>query len=102
MSETKKALDASGRGQVGDFKVPFPAIMYPYNEDEIAAVVEVMRKATSLTQGPYLQKFEKEFGDYVGSPHAFAVDNATNALRLAAILCRLKPGDEVIIPAYTF
>ena len=102
MMETKKVLDASGRGQAGDFKVPFPGIMYSYNEEEIAAVVEVMRNAKSLTQGVYLQKFEQEFGDYVGSPHAFAVDNATNALRLAAILCQLKPGDEVIIPAYTF
>ena len=102
MTETKKVLDASGRGQAGDFKVPFPGIMYSYNEEEIAAVVEVMRKATSLTQGPSMQKFEKEFGEYVGSPHAFAVDNATNSLRMASILCRLKPGDEVIIPAYTF
>jgi len=102
MAETKKVLDASGRGQAGDFRVPFPGVMYSYNEDEIAAVVEVMRTAKSLTQGAYMQKFEGEWKAYVGAKHAFAVDNATNALHLAAVLCRFKPGDEVIIPAYTF
>ncbi len=49
-----------------------------------------------------MRKFQMDFGEYSGARHAFAVDNCTNALRLAAILCRLKPGDEVIIPAYTF
>ena len=102
MTDVNKPLDASGRGLTGNFRVPFPGVMYPYNEQEIAAVVEAMRNAKSLTQGPYLQKFEQDFQNYSGAPHAFAVDNATNALRLAATLCRLGPGDEVIIPAYTF
>jgi dTDP-4-amino-4,6-dideoxygalactose transaminase len=49
-----------------------------------------------------MRKFEADFKAYSGARHAFAVDNCTNALRLAAILCRLEPGDEVIVPAYTF
>ncbi len=97
-----KTDDASGRGAVEGFKVPFPGRMYKYTEEEINAVVEVMRNADGLTQGPYMKQFEEDFKTYTGANHAFAVDNATNALRLSAILCRLKPGDEVIIPAYTF
>ena len=37
-----------------------------------------------------------------GSPHASAVSSCTAALELAALLCRLQPGDEVITPAHTF
>ena len=99
---TVKTDDASGRGTVAEFKVAFPARMRSYSEEEIGAVVEVMRHAEAQTQGQYLRQFEADFRAYTGANHAFAVDNCTNALRLAAILCRLGPGDEVIIPAYTF
>ena len=102
MADRIKTEDASGRGILEGFRVQFPARMRGYTEEEINAVVEVMRNADGLTQGPYLKKFEADFKNYTGAEHAFAVDNATNALRLSAILCGLKPGDEVIIPAYTF
>jgi len=76
--------------------------MRRYSEEEIEAVVHVMRNAEVQTQGEYLRRFEADFKAYTGANHAFAVDNCTNALRLTAILSRLGPGDEVIIPAYTF
>jgi perosamine synthetase len=94
--------DASGRGTSAEFKVSAPARMLPYSQEEIDAVVEVMLKSECQTQGAYMRKFEQDFREYCGANHAFAVDNCTNALRLAAILCRLGPGDDVIIPAYTF
>jgi dTDP-4-amino-4,6-dideoxygalactose transaminase len=76
--------------------------MRTYTEAEIEAVVNVMRNAEVQTQGDYMRKFEADFKAYIGANHAFAVDNATNALRLAAILCRFEPGDELILPGYTF
>ena len=102
MTQKPKTDDASGRGAVSGYRVPFPARMYAPNEEEIAAVVKVMRDAEAQTQGPYMRQFEADFKEYSGANHAFAVDNCTNALRMAAILCRLGPGDEVIISAYTF
>ena len=93
---TTKIADASGRGSVAGYKVNFPARMRSYTESEIDAVVNVMRNAEAQTQGAYLRQFEADFKAYSGANYAFAVDNATNALRLAAILCRLGPGDEVI------
>ncbi|MCK4624498.1 MAG: DegT/DnrJ/EryC1/StrS family aminotransferase [Phycisphaerae bacterium] len=101
-SSTVKTADVSGRGTVSGYKVSFPAKMQPYSESEISAVIEVMREAECQTQGQYLKTFEEDFKSYTGANHAFAVDNCTNALRLAAILCRLQPDDEVIISAYTF
>ena len=101
-SKTVQTDDASGRGSVEEYLVGFPARMQPYTEAEIAAVVTVMRDAEAQTQGAYMRQFEADFKEYIGANHALAVDNCTNALRLAAILCDLGPGDEVIIPAYTF
>lgn len=102
MTQKVQTDDASGRGRVEGFKVPFPARMHEYAEEGIQAVVEVMRNSEGQTQGKYMRQFEADFKAYCGANHAFAVDNATNALRLAAILCRLTADDEVIIPAYTF
>ena len=85
--------DASGRGAVSGYRVSIPARQHPYTEEEIAAVVNVMRNVDGQTQGTYLAKFQEDFAAFTGAKHAFAVDNATNALSLAATLCG---------PAYTF
>ena len=61
-----------------------------------------MRHAEGQTQGKHLEQFEKDFAAFVGAKYAFGVNNCTNALKLAAIFCHIHPGDEVIIPAYTY
>lgn len=101
-SKTTKVGDASGRGSVAGYKVNFPARMRTYTESEIEAVVNVMRNAEIQTQGNFMRAFEADFKAYSGANYAFAVDNATSALRLSAIMCRIGPGDEVIAPGYTF
>jgi dTDP-4-amino-4,6-dideoxygalactose transaminase len=83
-------------------RIPWSGRGLKYTEEEIATVVEVMRNADPMTQGPYQAEFERRFCDYTGSPHAFAVSSATAALELSAMLCRIGPGDEVILPAHTF
>jgi dTDP-4-amino-4,6-dideoxygalactose transaminase len=75
---------------------------FDYNEEEIAVLVDAVRHADPLTQGKYLEQFQKDFSAYLGAKNSFAVANATNALDIAAILSGLKQGDEVIIPAHTF
>ena len=97
-----QSSDASGRVAVEGYKVNPSPMIRPYTQDQIDAVVKIMSKVQGQTQGSVMKEFEAKFKDYVGSNHAFAVDNATNALRLSAILCRLNPDDEVIVPAYTF
>ena len=59
-SKTVKTDDASGRGAVGGFKVPFPAKMRPYSEDEIQVVVDFMRSGQCQTQGECLRQFEAD------------------------------------------
>lgn len=102
MAQIQKLSDPSGRGKVDGFKVIFPMMQHPYTEAEIQAVVDVMRHAEGQTQGKKLEQFEKDFAAFTGSKHAFGVSNCTNALKLSAIFCGIRPGDEVIIPGYTY
>ena len=94
--------DASGRGAVEGYRVSIPARQRPYTEAEIAVVVDAMRNVQGQTQGAKQEQFQQDFAAFTGANHAFAVANATNALSLAATLCGVRPGDEVIVPAYTF
>ncbi len=73
-----------------------------YNEEDIAAVIDAMQNADPLTQGKYQREFEEKFSVFNQSKNCFAVSSCTGALELAALLCRLGHGDEVIIPAHTF
>ncbi|MDR1062072.1 MAG: DegT/DnrJ/EryC1/StrS family aminotransferase [Clostridiales bacterium] len=100
--KTNKLSDPSGRGRVDGYRVIFPMMQHPYTEAEIQAVTDVMRHAEGQTQGARLEKFEADFAAFVGAKHAFAVNNCTNALKLAAIFCRIRPGDEIIAPGYTY
>jgi len=87
---------------VKKFKIPFSGRSHNYTEKEIETVVKVMQEASTLTQGEYQIAFQDKFCDYLGVNHAFALNNATSALELAAQLCQFKEGDEVIIPAHTY
>lgn len=51
--------------------------------------------------GPFVVKFEQAFASYIGVRHAVAVSNGTAALHAALCAIGIKPGDEVIVPAFT-
>jgi dTDP-4-amino-4,6-dideoxygalactose transaminase len=55
-----------------------------------------------VTQGPYVMEFEKKFCDYTKSSNGIAVSSCTTALHLALLALNVGPGDEVIVPAFTF
>lgn len=55
-----------------------------------------------LTSGPKVQAFEKLFADIHEVPYAIAVTSATTALHLACVALDVGPGDEVIVPAFTW
>ena len=70
-------------------------------EEEIAAVVEVLR-GDWLTTGPTVERFEREFARRLGTGHAVAVSSGTAALHAAAFAAGFGPGDEVITTSLTF
>ena len=85
-----------------DFKIKFSGKGHDYTQEEIDTVIYAMKTAEPYTQGANQKVFEQKFCDYIGTSHAFAVNNATAALELSAQLCQFQPGDEVIIPSHTF
>ena len=70
-------------------------------EEEIAAVERVLRTGM-FAQGPEVAKFEQEFATYCGVDHAIAVSNGTTALHAALASAGIGPGDEVIVPSFSF
>jgi perosamine synthetase len=68
---------------------------------ELAAVGEVLESGY-LTMGPKVPEFESMLADACGTAHAVAVSSGTAALHLAVRALAVGPGDEVIVPAYTF
>jgi dTDP-4-amino-4,6-dideoxygalactose transaminase len=70
-------------------------------EQEERAVLQVLRSGW-LVQGPKVAEFERHVATYVGAAHAVATSNCTTALHLALVLHGVGPGDEVIVPSFTF
>jgi dTDP-4-amino-4,6-dideoxygalactose transaminase len=55
-----------------------------------------------VVQGPQVAQFERRFAEYCGAPHAVASTSCTTALHLVLAALGLGPGDEVIVPAFTW
>lgn len=70
-------------------------------ETEVAALAEVIASG-QLTMGPTVGAFEAAIARAVGTAHAAAVSSGTAALHLALLALGIGPGDEVLVPAYTF
>nr|MBI3611648.1 DegT/DnrJ/EryC1/StrS family aminotransferase [Nitrospirota bacterium] len=89
---------------------PYPA--YPViGEEEKRAVMEVLDSGQLSTfsasrlgflGGKKIQAFESAFASYHGVTHAVAVNSATSGLHAAVAACDIGPGDEVLVPPYTF
>ena len=71
------------------------------SELEINEVVDAM-KSGWITTGPRTKLFENMIAEYCGTPKAVAVNSCTAALELVLRYYSVGPGDEVIVPAYTY
>ncbi len=82
---------------------PFlPFALPEIGDEEIAEVVDCLRSGW-LTTGPRTRQFETEFGGFLGGGvEAIAVNSATSGLHLALEAIGVGPGDEVVVPTYTF
>jgi dTDP-4-amino-4,6-dideoxygalactose transaminase len=72
-------------------------------EDAIQGVVEVLRSGKiNYWTGKRGMEFEKRFAEWQGSKHAVSVATGTAALHVGLSALGIGPGDEVIVPSYTF
>ena len=86
------------RAQAGtDIRLAKPDL----GEAELAEVAAVLESGW-LTMGPKVEEFEALVAAAAGTPYAVAVSSGTAALHVAVLALGLGPGDEVLVPAYTF
>ncbi|MDM4718288.1 DegT/DnrJ/EryC1/StrS family aminotransferase [Micromonospora sp. WMMA1363] len=85
-------------GLTGDFIPPAKPVI---GEAEIEAAVRVLRSGL-VVQGPEVKAFEEEFGELVSGRHCVAVNSGTSALQLTLMALGFGPGDEIIVPSFSF
>ncbi len=89
--------------------MPGPGV-YWFGKEEMDEAMEVLQSGYLFRYGDeadpkFLKKvfkLEKSFAEYCGARHALATSSGTSSLLVSAVALGLKPGDEVIVPAYTF
>ena len=78
---------------------------YLQNQEKLdGAIKEVILNTAFIGGGknPYVTKFEKEFGEYIGIDHCVACANGTDALEIALVACGIQKDDEVLVPAISW
>lgn len=70
-------------------------------EDEIQSVLAPLRSGW-LVQGPKVREFEEKWSAFTGAKHSIAVTSCTTALHLSLAALGFGPGDEAIVPAFTW
>lgn len=100
MEEVKEQLAINGGSKTLDKEFSWPV----FDADDVNAITEVAKSGAwgNPDCGGLVEQFERDFAAMCGSKYALTCVNGSVALRLALIACGVRPGDEVIVPPYTF
>ena len=93
------AGSSSGAGSLARVTIP---ITKPLFGDEELRAVQRPLESGWVVQGPYVAEFEQKFRDYTGAAHAVATSSCTTALQIAMVALGVEPGDEVVVPGFTW
>ncbi len=80
-------------------KIP---ITKPFFGPEEEAAIRAPLHSGWVVQGPFVKEFEEKFSAFTESPFSVATSSCTTALHIAVAALGLQPGDEVIVPAFTW
>ncbi|MFC0532430.1 DegT/DnrJ/EryC1/StrS family aminotransferase [Phytohabitans kaempferiae] len=82
---------------------PWPAWPPPLDDAQRALLLSIAESGKwGATQGPHCDDFARRFAERSAAPHAVPLGNGTLALFVALRALGVRPGDEVVVPAYTF
>ena len=79
-----------------------PAREYRDLKDEIDAAVGRVLASGRFVLGPEGESLERELGAFLGASHAVGVNSGTDALHFPLVAAGIGPGDEVVVPGFTF
>src|SRR5690606_23444441 len=71
-------------------------------KDDIDAAIGEVLNETAFIQGRQVREFEAALADYTGAHHVVTCGNGTDALQIALMALDPEPGDEVILPVFTY
>lgn len=71
-------------------------------KSEVDAAIQNVIDNTAFINGPVVKEFAQNLSNYMGGCHVITCANGTDALQIALMALDLKPGDEVIVPAFTY
>jgi len=85
-------------------KIPMLDLKGQYKKikPEIDTAIQQVLDNTNFINGPEVHSFESNLAKYLNSEYVIACANGTDALQIAMMALELKPGDEVIVPAFTY
>ncbi len=85
-------------------KIPMVDLVSQYQRlrSEIDPAIQEVLDTAHYIKGPIVSAFEQELASYMNCKHVIACANGTDALQIALMALGLKPGDEVIVPAFTY
>jgi dTDP-4-amino-4,6-dideoxygalactose transaminase len=78
------------------------AAQYKGIKEEVEAGLAQVLESCAFINGPAVQSFKADLGAYLGAKHVIPCGNGTDALQLALMALELQPGDEVIVPSFTY
>jgi len=75
---------------------------YLHIKDEVDAAIQKVIESTAFINGPEVKDLQLKLKEYLGCKYVITCANGTDALQIALMALGLKPGDEVIVPDFTF
>lgn len=75
---------------------------YEKIKEEVDKGIQQVIEQAAFINGPQVKEFSTHLANYLGSKHVIPCGNGTDALQIALMALNLQPGDEVIVPAFTY
>jgi perosamine synthetase len=79
-----------------------PLFKIYWDEEDIQSVTRVIKRGSFWAIGPMIEEFEQRIADYIGQKYCVTFNSGTSALHALLLSCGISPGDEVIVPSFTF
>ncbi len=75
---------------------------YQHIKEEVDSAIQQVIDATAFINGPQVKQFSDNLERYLGAKHVIPCANGTDALQIALMAMGLQPGDEVVVPCFTY
>ena len=83
-------------------KPKIPLFNIYWDEEDIMLTTEAIKRGRDWAAGPNIADFEKRISEYIGTKYCLVFNSGTSALHAILLAYDIGPGDEVIVPSFTF